>query len=67
VSDPILKPFDSNLEIIIHIDGSSHGLGFAVLQCGDDNNLHAVKYGSYATALHQAKYTADDLEAVALM
>jgi len=67
VSDPILKPFDSNREIIIHIDGSSHGLGFAVLQCGDDNNLHAVKYGSYATTPHQAKYTADDLEAVALM
>jgi len=67
VSDPILKPFDSNREIIIHIDGSSHGLGFAVLQCGDDNNLHAVKYGSYATTPHQAKYTADDLEAVALI
>jgi len=67
VSDPIVKPFDSNRDIIINIDGSSHGLQFSVLQCDDDNNLHAVRYGSYATTPHQANNSADDLEAVALM
>jgi len=37
------------------------------MQADDDNQLQAVKYGSFATTPHQAKYSADDLEAVALM
>jgi len=67
VSDPVLKPLDPNENLIISVDGSSHGLGFCVLQADDDNQLHAVKYGSFATTPQQANYSADDLEAVALM
>jgi len=37
------------------------------MQADDDNQLHAVKYGSFATTPHQMNYSADDLEAVALM
>jgi len=34
----------------------------------DDNDiLHAVRYGSYATTPMQANYSAEDLEAVGLM
>jgi len=67
VSDPILKPLDPNGNLVISLDGSTHGLGFCVLQADDDNQLHAVKYGSFATTPHQANYSADDLETVALM
>jgi len=38
-----------------------------VLQEGDDGMLHAMSYGSFATTPHQAKYSADDLEAVCVM
>ena len=61
VSDPVLR------DLLISIDGSSHGFGFCCMQADDDNQLHAVKYGSFATTPHQANYSADDLEAVALM
>jgi len=37
------------------------------MQADDDNQLHAVKYGSFATTPHQMNYSTDDLEAVALM
>ena len=67
VSDPILKPLDPNKDLIASIDGSVHGLGFCILQEHEDQKLHAVKYGAYATTPHQANYSADDLELTALM
>jgi len=59
LSDPVLKPLDPNENLIISVDGSSHGLGFCVLQADDDNQLHAVKYGSFATTPQQANYSAE--------
>ena len=67
VSDPILKPLDPNRNLVISVDGGTDGLGFCILQADDDNQLHAVKYGSFATMPHEANYSADDLEAVAVM
>jgi len=58
---------DPNKDILLATDGSIHGLGWTVLQEGDDDLLHAVSYGSFATTLHQAGYSADDLEAVCVM
>jgi len=49
VSNPRLKPLDSNRNPVISVDGSTHGIGFSILQADDHNNLHAVKYGSFAT------------------
>jgi len=48
-------------------DGSIYGLGWSVLQEGDDGLLHAVSYGSFATTPHQANHSADDLEAISVM
>jgi len=67
VSDPILKPIDTNRDLVITCDGSQTGLGFAILQADDDGLLHVVRYGSYATTPAQANYNSEDLEAVALM
>jgi len=66
-SDPILKPIDLNRDLIISCDASIYGIGFVIMQADDDGLLHAVRYGSYATTPAQANYSADDLEAVALM
>jgi len=48
-------------------DGSIYGLGWSVLQEGDDGILHAVSYGCFATTSHQANYSIDDLEAISVM
>jgi len=66
-SDPVLKPIDPDKDIILTRDGSIYGLGWSVLQEGDDGILHAVSYGSFATTPHQANYSADDLEAILVM
>jgi len=66
-SDPILKPIDLNRDLIISCDASIYGIGFVIMQADDDGMLHAVRYGSYATTPAQANYSAEDLEAVALM
>jgi len=67
VSDPILKPIDPNRDLILSTDASCTGLGFCVMQADDRGDLYAVRYGSYATTKHQSNYSADDLEATALM
>jgi len=66
-SDPVLKPIDPDKDIVLTTDGSIYGLGWSVLQEGDDGLLHAVSYGSFATTSHQANYSADDLEAISVM
>jgi len=38
-----------------------------MMQADDSGDLHAVRYGPYATTKHQSNYSADDLEATALM
>ena len=40
-SDPVLKPIDPDKDIILTTDGSVYGLGWSVLQEGDDGILHA--------------------------
>ena len=66
-SDPILKPIDLNRDLIISCDASIYGIGFVIMQADVDGMLHAVQYGSYATTPAQVNYSAEDLEAVALM
>ena len=48
-SDPLLKPFDSNRDLIINCDANAtQGIGFALMQFGDDDKLHVISYGSQA-------------------
>jgi len=67
VSDPVLKPLDPTRDIVISTDGSIYGLGFCIMQADDSGDLHAVSYRAQATTASQANYTADDLDACALM
>jgi len=67
VTDPILKPIDPNKDLIISSDASVYGMGYCVMQTGEDGMLHAVKYGRHATTPAQSNYSADDLEATALV
>ena len=67
VSDPVLKPIDPNRDLTILTDASTYGIGFTICQEDDDGDLHVVRYGSYATTPSQSKYSADDLEGIALM
>jgi len=66
-SDPILKPIDLNRDLVISCDASIYGNGFVIMQADDDGMLHAVRYGSYATTPAQANYSAEDLEAAAVL
>ena len=66
-SDPVLKPIDLNRDLVISCDTSIYGIGFVIMQADDDSMLHAVRYGSYATTPVQANYSAEDLEAIAVM
>jgi len=53
-SDPILQPLDTSRGLIIMSDASGKtGLGYQILQVGDDNKLHAVSYGSQALTKSQ--------------
>jgi len=67
VSDPILKPIDPTRDIVISTDGSKSGLEWAHMQPDDDGNLHAISYGACSTTSAQSHYSADDLEACALV
>jgi len=67
VSDPILKPIDPYRDILISTDGSASGLGWCQMQTDDDGNWHAISYGACSTTPAQCHYSADDLEACALI
>jgi len=67
VTDPILKPIDPNKDLLISTDASVYGLGYCIMQADSSGMLHAVKYGSLATTPAQSNYSADDLEATALV
>jgi len=66
-SDPILKPIYLKRDLVILCNASIYGISFVIMQADDDGMLHAVRYGSYATTPAQANYSAEDLEAVAMM
>jgi len=51
----------------VSTDGSKFGLGWAHMQPDDDGNLHAISYGACSTTPAQFHYSADDLEACALV
>jgi len=56
-----------NRDLVISCDASIYGIGFVIMQADDDGMLHAVRYRSYATEPAQANYSAEDLEAVAVL
>jgi len=51
----------------VSTDGSKFGLGWAHMQTDDDVNLHAISCGACSTTPAQSHYSADDLEACALV
>jgi len=66
-SAPVLAPIDPNKDFVVFCDGSSHGLGWAVLQFSDDDGLlHPISYGAQACTAAQHKWTASALEICAL-
>jgi len=67
-SDPILQPINTEKDIIIMTDASGKtGLGYQVLQIGDDNQMHAISYGSQALTKSQRNWTASQLELGAIV
>ena len=67
-SDPILQPLDTSRGLIIMSDASGKtGLGYQILQVGDDNKLHAVSYGSQALTKSQKNWTVSQLELAAIV
>ena len=68
VKDPILQPLDMNRDIYINTDAScTGGYSYVLMQYGPDNNLHVVSYGAQAITKAQRKYTAAELELVAVV
>jgi len=67
-SDPILQPINTEKDIIIMTDASGKtGLGYQILQIGDDNQMHAISYGSQALTKSQRNWTASQLELGAIV
>ena len=66
ISDPILQPINPNKDLIINTDASTHGYSYVLMQYGDDDKLHVVCYGAQATTRAQARYTAAELELIAV-
>jgi len=67
-SDPILQPINTEKDLIIMTDASGKtGLGFQVLRIGEDNQLHAVSYGSQALTKSQQNWTVSQLELGAIV
>ena len=67
-SDPILQPINPDKNLIIMTDASGKtGLGFQVIQVGEDNQLHAVSYGSQALTKSQRNWTVSQLELGAIV
>jgi len=67
VSDPILKPIDPTRDIVVSTDGGKSGLGWVHMQTDNNGNLHAISYGACSTTPAQSHYSADNLEACALV
>jgi len=67
-SVPILQPINTEKDLIIMTNASEKtGLGFQVLQVGEDNQLHAVSYGSQALTKSQRNWTVSQLELAAIV
>ena len=67
-SDPILQPINTEKDLIIMTDASGKtGLGFQVLQVDEDNQMHAVSYGSQALTKSQRNWTVSQLELAAIV
>jgi len=65
---PILAFYQSNKDNILTIDASSKGLGFCFSQrCPKTGQENVVFYGGRATSKTESKYTASELEALALI
>ena len=68
INDPILKPIDTNKDVIIMADASEKmGYGYMMMQSGDDGNLHAVSYGAKSVTPAQSRYTPAELELIAVV
>ena len=68
ISDPILRPFDLNKDIVIMCDASEKlGYGFSLMQHDDNKELFVVAYGAQALTKAQERYPASELELIALV
>ena len=68
INDPVLKPIDTNKDVIIMADASEKmGYGYMMMQSGDDGELHAVSYGAKSVTKAQSRYTPAELELIAVV
>lgn len=65
ISKPILASYDPSLEIEIHTDASSKGLGGIFFQKSSDGNLKPVAYFSRVTSSAEKFYHSYELETLA--
>ena len=67
ISNPILRPIDPRRDLICATDGSLTGFGWTWMQRDDNGQLYVISYGAKSTTPAQQRYTADELEAIALV
>jgi len=64
---PILRPLNPNSPIWVMTDGSSQGLGFAILERDSNGDFYVIQYGAKATNPAQQSYSSSDLELMSLI
>ena len=68
INDPIVKPIDTNKDVIIMAHVSEKmGYGYMLMQLGDDGNLHAVSCGAKSLTKAQSRYTPAELKLIAVV
>ena len=67
LSDPLLIPLQPSKRIVVMVDASDQGYGFAILQTGDDGKLHPCYFGGSALTPSEEKHTPAHKELGALV
>ena len=66
ITNPILQPIREDRPIYLYIDGSTSGVGSAIVQYDDAGKPNVCSYLSYATTEAQQKWSPYELEFLAL-
>src|SRR3569832_326101 len=66
ISTPILRHPDYGKEFFLDTDASYDGIGAALLQMGEEGEMYAVAYISRVLTEQETKYSARDLEMLAI-
>ena len=64
---PVLAIYDPKLPLVLETDGSGLGLGSILSQRNEANELKPIAYYSYKLNEHERRYSAPELEALAVV